>query len=298
MKNIDILCVGAAAYDLTFVTSHHPQEDEKMVAEQYYACGGGPAANAAVAAKRLGCSSAFAGYLGNDIYGNLHYDELLSEGVLTDWIVRGKHPTTFSVSIIKKNGRRSLINYRGGTPYLEQGSINFDNLKPKVVLFDGHEPNLSAELLDLCRKHNVITILDGGSLHKGTDYLKDKTDYLICSQIFAREFSKSENMRDALDVLSEFNSALVITLGEKGLLWKKGKDAGALPAYKINAVDTTGAGDAFHGAFAVSLIKGMDFEESLRFSSAAAALTCTKIGGRMGLPYFEEINNFLKILDI
>ena len=293
MNTIDILCVGAAAYDLTFVTSHHPREDEKMVADEYYTCGGGPAANAAVAAKRLGCSTAFAGYLGDDIYGNMHFNELVSEGVLTEWIIRGNHPTTFSVSIVKNNGRRSLINYRGRTPYLEQGSIGFRNIKPKIILFDGHEPNLSPELIDFCRKNNVTTILDAGSLHKGTEYLMDKTDYLICSQVFAEQFSGTKDMPSALEILSGFSSAVIITLGENGLLWKRGDETGDMPAYTVNTVDTTGAGDAFHGAFAASLIKGMDFEESLRFSSIAAALTCTKIGGRNGLPYIQDIKDLV-----
>ncbi len=293
MKKIDILCVGAAAYDLSFVTKSHPREDEKMVAEAFYACGGGPAANAAVVAKRLGFTSAFAGYLGNDIYGRLHFEELQKEGVLTDWIIRGEAPTTFSVSIIKKDGRRSLINYRGATPYLDSGSIDFSNVMPKVILFDGHEPNLSPDLVDFCRKNKIISILDAGSLHRGTEYLMDKTDYLICSQIFAEQFTRTRNMRKALRILSKYAPNLVLTLGENGLLWKRESDEGALPAFKVKAVDTTGAGDAFHGAFAVSLLNGLDFKESLRFSIAAAALTCTKIGGRMGLPYMNDIERIL-----
>ena len=294
MKNIDILCVGAAAYDLTFITSHHPQEDEKMVADNYSSCGGGPAANAAVAAKHLGCTSAFAGYLGNDIYGNLHYKELQTEGVITDWLIRGTHPTTFSVSIVKKNGKRSLINYRRETPYLNAGSTNFSEIQPRIVLFDGHEPNLSKELITFCRNNKITTILDAGSLHPGTQYLMDKVDYLICSQVFAEEFTHTKDMDEALNHLSVYTPVVVITLGEKGLLWKKEEEKGRLGAFKVDAVDTTGAGDAFHGAFATAIIKNMNFAESLSFSSAAAALTCTKAGARLGLPNLNKVNIFLE----
>ncbi len=295
MRQVDVLCVGAAAYDLSFVVPHHPHEDEKMVADEFYACGGGPAANAAVATRRLGCSSAFVGYLGMDTYGKLHYDELRNEGVLADWIVRGDHPTTFSVSIIKKDGRRSLINYRGDTPYLPQGRIDFSTVSPKVVLFDGHEPNLSPVLIEKCRKNNIATILDAGSLHQGTEYLMDKTDYLICSMVFAEEVTQTADMNKALAILSVYAQTVIITMGENGLIWQRGSETGQIPAYKTAAVDTTGAGDAFHGAFAAALIKNMEFEQSLRFSSMVAALSCTKYGGRLGLPYLRDIDEeFLK----
>ncbi|MEY3879642.1 MAG: hypothetical protein RIQ94_437, partial [Pseudomonadota bacterium] len=81
--NIDVLCVGHASYDLVFSVDHHPTADEKIVAEDFLGCGGGPTANAAVTVARLGFKSAFAGYLGQDIYGEKHYQELLESGVNT-----------------------------------------------------------------------------------------------------------------------------------------------------------------------------------------------------------------------
>jgi sulfofructose kinase len=294
MVKIDILCVGAAAYDLTFLTDHHPQEDEKMTAEGLFSCGGGPAANAAVCARRLGTISAFSGYIGNDIYGKLHFDELQSDAVLCDWIERGEHPTTFSVSIVKRDGKRSLLNYRHKTPYLKEGAIDFSNIQPKVVLFDGHEPNLSFELLKLCKKYDIPTILDAGSLHKGTQYLMDKVDYLISSQTFAEQYSQTSSMDNALNILASSAPTVVITMGESGIIWKRCDKKGYLESHKVDVVDTTGAGDAFHGAFAVSLIRNMTFEDSLQFSNMAAALTCTKVGARLSLPTLKEVGSFYK----
>jgi sulfofructose kinase len=144
--NIDVLCVGHASYDLVFSVAHHPAEDEKIVAEGFLGIGGGPAANASATVAKLGFKAAFAGYLGQDIYGEKHYQELLQCGVHTDLIIRGTSPTPLSTVLVKPNGRRALINYKGETSPLLSGAIDFSCVTPKVVLFDGHEPHLSAPL--------------------------------------------------------------------------------------------------------------------------------------------------------
>ena len=91
--NIDVLCVGHASYDFVFSVDHHPTADEKIVAQNFLSCGGGPAANAAVTAAKLNFKTAFAGYLGQDIYGENHYQEFLNYSVNTDLIIHGSSPT-------------------------------------------------------------------------------------------------------------------------------------------------------------------------------------------------------------
>ena len=88
MKKVDVLCIGIAAYDLTLSLDHHPLPDDKAMADSLICCGGGPAANAAVTVARLGYTSAYAGYIGNDVYGDTLIKEFTSEGVVTDYIVR------------------------------------------------------------------------------------------------------------------------------------------------------------------------------------------------------------------
>ena len=122
---IDVLCVGHAAYDLTFAVPHHPAPDEKAFATSLTSCGGGPAANAAVTVAKLGGCSAFAGYLGQDIYGDLHLAELQEAGVDTTLVVRGTSPTPLSVIWAKPDGQRSLVNYRGETRPLSKTSEVF-----------------------------------------------------------------------------------------------------------------------------------------------------------------------------
>ena len=285
--NIDVLCVGHASYDLSFTVAHHPTEDEKISAEGFVGCGGGPAANAAVTVSKLGLKSSFAGYLGQDIYGEKHYQELLEYGVHTDLIIRDTSPTPLSVVLVKPDGKRALINYKGETSPLASGTIDFSSITPKVVLFDGHEPHLSKSLLERTQREGIPTLLDAGSVHEGTLALMEQVDYLVCSEKFARQFAGDEET--ALARLAEVSSAVVITLGERGLIWRRGQERGVLSAFPVTAIDTTGAGDAFHGAFAAAVSLRMNWPDVLGYASAAGSLCCTKTGARPGLPSKDDM---------
>ncbi|MDD1620050.1 MAG: PfkB family carbohydrate kinase [Methylococcaceae bacterium] len=283
---IDVLCIGHASYDLVFSVPHHPGPDEKTVADNLIGCGGGPAANAAVTAAKLGFSAGFCGYLGNDVYGDSHLKELLALGVDTRLVMRGDSPTPLSAVLVKPDGKRALINYKGETQALPTNSVDFTGLEPKVVLFDGHEPQLSLALLEKIGGSRIPTVLDAGSLHDGTRALLDKVDYLVCSEKFALQYAGEE--LTALSRLAELAPVVVITLGERGLIWRRGSESGCLLAPPINAIDTTGAGDAFHGAFAAALTTGMEWGEKLYYASAAGAYCCTRLGARPGLPTREQ----------
>ena len=128
---IDVLCVGHAAYDLVYSVDHHPEADEKCLASGLLMCGGGPAANAAVTVARLGGIAAFAGYLGRDVFGDMHFEELLSEGVITTLVVRGSHPTPLSSIIVKPGGKRTVITHKGSTPVLEPDQVDFIKFAPE-----------------------------------------------------------------------------------------------------------------------------------------------------------------------
>jgi sulfofructose kinase len=271
---------------LIFSVNQHPGADEKIVAESLLSCGGGPAANAAVCITQLGLTSAFAGYLGRDIYGDKHYQELNDYGVNTKLIIRGASPTPLSTIIVKPDGKRCLINYKGDTQALSSNALNFSNVSAKVVLFDGHEPYISLPLAEKARQAKIPTVLDAGSVHEGTLALMSHVDYLICSEKFASQYAGNEHK--ALSQLAKLAPVVVITLGERGLIWQRGNEQGALPAYPIAAIDTTGAGDAFHGAFAAALAAGMDWHMQLQYASAAGALCCMQIGARLGLPSQKE----------
>ncbi len=289
---IDVLCVGHASYDLIFSIDHHPLADEKISASGFVGMGGGPAANAAVTVAKLGFKAAYAGYLGLDIYGEHHYRELLDTGVHSDLIIRGNFSTPLSTILVKPDGQRAVINYKGQTKALAADAIDFSAIIPKVVLFDGHEPQLALALLANHQDKSTISVLDAGSLHDGTLALMHKVDYLVCSEKFAIQYAGT--IETALQRLAELAPTVVITLGEKGLIWQRNQEQGALSAFPVACVDSTGAGDAFHGAYAAALCTDMSWLDILRYASAAGALCCTKLGARTGIPDHEDIQVLLK----
>ena len=298
MKKVDVLCVGIAAYDLTLSLSHHPLPDDKTMAESLICCGGGPAANAAVTAARLGYTSAYSGYIGNDLYGDNIIKEFDSEGVVTDYVVRGDSPTSLSIVLVKPDGSRSIVHYRGLKDRLPSDSVDFSTIEPAAILFDGHEPDISMPLVKEARTRGIKTILDAGSVHRGTEELINLVDYLVCSEKFAFDFTSETDHDLAIEKLYEHSSSVVITLGEKGLIWKSKSGGGALPSFTVEVVDTTGAGDVFHGAFAACIAANREWDYSLNFSSAAAALCCTKMSARGGIPNKEEVIELLYKMNI
>ncbi|MFQ5582588.1 MAG: carbohydrate kinase family protein [Mariprofundaceae bacterium] len=289
----DVLCVGHAAYDITMSTSRHCGADEKMQADSMQLSGGGPAANAAVTVTRLGGTAAFCGYLGNDLFGDAHMAEFEAAGVDTLLIMRGPRPSPVSAILSKPDGTRAVVNYKGDTPWLEPNAVDPLSVQPKVMLLDGHEPLLSVPLVKWAREQHIPTVLDAGSDHKGTRELAPLVDYLVASSRFAYDWCGTEHMDAALQQLSELAPHVVITLGGHGLVWASDGKAGALPAFGVAAVDTTGAGDAFHGAFALGVAQGMEWDALLRFSSAAGALACTRLGARSGIPSASEVTALL-----
>jgi sulfofructose kinase len=319
--NIDVLCVGHASYDLVFQVDHDPGADEKCFAASLVSSGGGPAANAAVTVARLGGTAAFAGYLGRDLFGTMHFEELVSEGVITDLVVRdrrdagsprpnirspgsippGPAATALSSILVKPDGKRTVVTYAGSTPVLEPGEVDFTPVRPAAILFDGHQPAISLPLAIEAKRQKIPIILDAGSVHKGTLELTPLCGYLVASEKFARDLSKEKDPGRALECLAKIAPVAVITLGEAGLVWASRADAphqaplrGNLESFPVIAVDTTGAGDIFHGAFALCIARGDSLLPALRFASAAAALGCTKMGARIGIPFRSEVQSFLQ----
>lgn len=291
---LDVLCVGHASYDLIMTVDRHPGPDEKCSATGLVKSGGGPAANAAVAVARLGGSAAFAGYLGEDLYGCKHLKELEREGVRTDLIALGKHPTPLSFILVKPNGNRTVVNFKTATPPLNVDQINFACCSPTAILFDGHEPWISKPLVEAARNRGAITVLDAGSVHRGTLALLPLVDYLVASERFALDFTREQDPERAFRTLKQNSRSVVVTLGRRGLKWKDGHNEGVLPAFSVDAVDTTGAGDTFHGAFALEIARGASFASALVFASAAAALSCRRLGARLSIPTREDVQGLLR----
>ncbi len=300
MKNNspEIICCGHAAYDINFMMPLYPVEDQKYRIDTLVETGGGPAANAACLNAKWGLSSAFAGLVGKDIYGDKILNELKEWNVDTSLVEQREQSNTPLSAIVvnTSSGTRTLLNRRDESEQSEVSEQLIERLSkmnPSILLFDGHALNLSLKLVEMFPR--AVKIMDAGTLRNSTDTLSRLSDYVICSTAYACELAGLENLnthvlqKKAVDVLTErYNGLSIVTMGKRGVCYRKNSAAITMPSYSVKAVDTTGAGDVFHGAFAYGIAKGLNLQKNLNFSSAAAALSTTKPGGRTSIPELEE----------
>lgn len=305
---MDVLCVGHAAWDLSVFLAGFPAENSKSEIQTMIECGGGPAANAACLLSRWGVPCALAAAVGDDAYGERFAEEQAQAGTDLALLRRSAgHPTPLSVILINEcNGSRTIINRqapRAGEPLRLFTEAQTPHAiwprPPRVLLFDGHEREAS---LDAMRAFpRARTILDAGSLRPGTRALASRVDFLVCSERFAVEFSgvpdlnTAERETAALGALYRCNGhPVVVTCGERGVLHGAGERVEHLAAWPVEAHDTTGAGDVFHGAFAFGVLHGLPWLETLRLAIAAASLSVTRRGGRTSIPSLTAVREALR----
>ena len=310
--DIEVVCCGHAAYDLNFFMDEYPVEDRKYKIDKLVETGGGPAANATSLLAKWGVPAAYAGLLGDDIYGGLIKQELETWGVDTSLVQigAGKRTPLSAVIVNRVNGSRTLLNRRDAAdqPEVSSEALNrLNRIDPAVLHFDGHALNLSLEMMSRFPKAAVV--IDAGSYREATDKLCAKADYAICSRRYAEEctglddIASPEGMRRCMKLLkARYGGRVVVTLGGEGLFYDSAENrvtAGSsphddgcrveyMPAFKVEAVDSTGAGDIFHGAFSYGIIRNFGFKDSLRIAAAAAAISVTRPGAKPSIPTLRE----------
>jgi sulfofructose kinase len=298
--HLDVLCVGHAACDVSLFVDEYPLENSKCETHESLEACGGPAANAAWLTSSWGLSCGFAGLVGDDVYGRRIRDEFITAGTDVSLLeLRPGHATPLSMILIhRQNGSRTIINrkLRGASLSLDAPSLN--PLSPRVLLFDGHE--LEASLAALKAFPDAISILDAGSWREGTASLASKVRYLAASERFALQAAGMTSLQDEIDrrqclaqLRGRFGTNTIVTLGERGLIFDADDGYHELPAYSAATVDTTAAGDIFHGAFAFAIARNMPLIEALRFASMTASLSVRKAGGRSSTPTLTEVQDAL-----
>jgi sugar/nucleoside kinase (ribokinase family) len=299
---MDVLCVGHAAWDISAYVAEYPTENSKCEIGTLLECGGGPAANAAYLLSAWGVSSALAATLGDDAYADRVLHELSLAGIDVTLVHRSStDPTPVSIILVnQQNASRTIVNRKASVAAAPCRIAHRPGgtRAPKVLLFDGHE--LEAALDAMALYPDARTILDAGSARPGAVELARRVDYLVASERFARQLSGVADLHgrqqqaDAMRALARHNGRpVVITCGERGLLHGTGDDFQHLPAFAVKAIDTTAAGDIFHGAFAYGVWKGLPWLETLRLAAAAAALSTTARGGRTSIPTLARVQEFL-----
>ncbi len=292
---MEALCIGHVAYDVFLPVTGYPAENSKTMIPESFESSGGPACNAACLMAKWGMQCGIAGVVGQDPYGMHICSELAAWGVDTRFLEKREgYGTVLSCIIVnEENGSRTIITRRKPNSCLS-AALDFSDLSPKVLLFDGHEPDASLSAMKAFPK--AATILDAGSLREGTELLAGVVDFCIASEKFAREISGLSDLKDegsilkALSVLMAKNGKQVaITLGERGYAYLQNGTLKTAAAIPVRAQDTTAAGDIFHGAFAYAYAQGKTFEASLAIANAAAGISVTRKGGKASIPSLEEV---------
>ncbi len=289
-----IMCVGQSAYDITLPLDHYPVENKKVRVESKVECGGGSASNCAFLLAKWGMETYFAGAVGNDYYGNRIKEEYESVGVKTKYLqMSDKFPTTSSYIIANTSiGSRTILTSKSKNIKMEPVEIDdkFD-----YILFDGYEKEFA---LDVIKKNpKAITVLDAGSVKEATVELAHVVDYVVCSHDFAEEFSKVKIDYNNFDSIVEayqelkkiFKGNVIITLEKLGCFTCIDGLYRIIPSIKVTAVDSTGAGDIFHGAFLYCIANGFDLEKTMRFSNITGAISTLTIGSRLSIPDLEVV---------
>ncbi len=294
-----IVGIGANVCDTLFTVPHYPKEDTKLKASCVKQSGGGPCATGLVAASKLGESTAYIGNLTDDGAGLFLKEDMEKYGVSTDFVEIKPGFSSFCscIFLAEDSASRTCVFYRGSVPKVELNEAQKQAIRDaEILMVDGNELDAAIEGALIAKQSGTKVLYDAGGLYEGVENLLPLADYLIPSEEFALGHTKTKTAEEAAKVLFEKYAPeiVVITQGKKGGIIYDGKTLASYPAFLVDAVDSNGSGDVFHGAFAFSAVLGYTVEKACLFASAVSALKCTKIGARTGVPSYAETVNFLK----
>lgn len=293
-----IVCVGITVLDRIWYLDDLPKEGGKYVAKDYTEVGGGPAATAAVAAAKLGAEVDFIGRVGDDDTGRRLLAELESLGVNTRYtrVVKGARSSQSAV-LVDASGERVIANYPSADlPMTADWLKEIDFSQWDSVLADVRWHEGAKQAFTLARQQGVPTVLDADVTPQDTAELVALSDHAAFSAPGLKRLTRIDNPLDALKKSQTLtNGHVYVTQGREGCYWLEKGELCHQPGYAVEVVDTTGAGDVFHGALALSLAQQMPSSEAVRYASAVAALKCTKPGGRAGIPDCDQTRSFLSL---
>ena len=295
-----LLCVGIATLDQIFRVEAMPARAEKYRAQDLTVTGGGTAANAAVAAARLGGRVVFYGTLGDDRTGDDIVAGLMREGVDCSAVRRAAGlRSPLSAILVDTAGERTVISY--ADPRLPGPT---DWLPPELpagtdaVLGDPRWQQGSAHFFRLARQAGISAILDADRAPAEVPDLLRLATHVAFSHQGLRDLTGLDDPAEGLRTLGGTNGTwLAVTNGSQGAFFRQGDAVLHEPACPVTAVDTLGAGDTWHGAFALRLAEGSSEREAIRFAAAAAAIKCIRFGGREGAPNRAEVEAFRAAAD-
>lgn len=289
--------LGQCCLDHIAIIDKPAPADSKKEIFEWTVEGGGPVATALVALRRFGLETALMGQIADDISGSIIKQGLINEGVDVDNLLTRSGGTSQTAFILveKHSGLRTIYWARPSGGLLRPEEVNPDVIRrSSFLLVDGLMADASIHAARIARDAGVPIMLDAGRLRDGMEELIPFCDYVVGSKEFSLDLTGGDH-RWALKQLRVKGPRFVtITLGINGSYTLANDEMFHQAAYEVDVVDTTGAGDVFHGGYIYALLQGWDIRRTVRFASAVAALKCRGIGGRRKIPSLEEVSGFLE----
>jgi sugar/nucleoside kinase (ribokinase family) len=295
---VDLLGIGQCSVDHVCTVEGLPRLGGKQGMLAYEVLPGGQVATALVAAARLGLRGAFVGAVGSDAGGALALAPLEAAGIDLAGTRRVSGAATRLAVILvdRASGERTVLGYRDPRLRLRPDDVPAERIaRARCLLLDGEDPEAAARAAELARTAGVPVVLDLDAASPELEPLLRAADFPVVSRSFAEAFGGDGQVRSGLARLVAFGARMAVaTLGEHGCLARIGPRELASPPFPVTPRDTTGAGDAFHAAFAWGLLEGLAPEPLLRAANAAAALSCRALGAQGGLATRAELMAFLR----
>lgn len=299
MPPFDVVGVGLNATDTLILLPHFPVYAGKMPLTREIVSPGGQVATALVTCAKLGLRTKYIGTVGDDQRGRIQLDSLRETGMnLDDVEVRKNCPNqTAYILIDQSTGERTILWHRDDCLALDPLRITEEKITAARLLhIDGHDTAAVARAAEIARQHQIPVTVDVDTIYPGFDRVLPNVDYLVASSEFPARWTGEKDPFRALELIqNEYHMPVAaMTLGQYGALARQQNQFIYSPGFAVDCVDTTGAGDVFHGAFCYAVFENMPLPEILEFSNAMGALNCTALGARGGIATFEQARDLIR----
>jgi ribokinase len=299
-----VTVVGSFMYDLVATASRRPKTGETLIGDSFGMFLGGKGANQAIAASRTGASVTMVGRLGNDLFGDQFLEKFSEEGIKTDFVIQDtENGTGVGMPLIDASGDNSIVIIPQANMALTLENID----KAETAIADSDVLVLQCEVpmeankraAEIANKNDTLVILNPAPACEIPDAILSLTDLLTPNESETEiltgmpTHSNEQAIEAAHNLLSKGIETVILTLGSRGSFLLTEKMDKLIPAYSVNVIDTTAAGDAYCGALAASLAQGALIEEAVKIANAAGALAVTKLGAEPSLPTKKEIDQLL-----
>lgn len=289
-----IVVIGSCNMDIVVLADKRPTAGETIMGNELHIAHGGKGANQAVAAARLGAEVTMVGCIGEDAYGQMILDNLKENFINTDYIVTVPNTTTGTAHITLAEGDNSIIVIAGANAKVDQSVV--DNAWSAIehtdlVMVQNEIPIPTIEyIVRRCHEANVKVLLNPApAADLDSEWLKLAT-YITPNE---HELSSLYPNQSTEETLLANENKIIVTLGSKGVGYADNGEIRIVPGFKVEPIDTTGAGDTFNGAFATAIVNGKSLADALHYGNAAAALSIQRLGAQGGMPTKDEVAAFL-----